>query len=101
LPAEGAVQWWLGDWWAFGEHRYGDRKAIVEAEEWEGPKFQACRDAGWVCRAFETSRRRDVLSFNYHKEVAALPPKQQDHWLDRAEAEGLSAMALVIVYCDR
>jgi hypothetical protein len=34
---EGSVQWWLGDWWAFGEHLYGDRKAIVEAESWEGP----------------------------------------------------------------
>jgi hypothetical protein len=29
-------------------------------------------DAAWVCGAFETSRRREVLNFNYHKEVAAL-----------------------------
>ena len=27
---EGAVQWWLGDWWAYGEHAYGERKALFE-----------------------------------------------------------------------
>jgi len=21
----------IGDWWAFGEHRYGDRKALVQS----------------------------------------------------------------------
>src|SRR5215471_9723047 len=26
---EGMVQFWLGDWWAFGEHRYGDRAQAI------------------------------------------------------------------------
>jgi hypothetical protein len=69
----GSMQWWLGDWWRYEGHGYGDRKAMVEAEDWDGPAFQTCRDAAWVCDAFkETSRRRDVLSFNHHKEVAGL-----------------------------
>jgi putative SOS response-associated peptidase YedK len=34
-----------------------------------------------------TSRRREVLSWSHHREVAALPPAEQDEWLDRAEAE--------------
>lgn len=59
---ERAVMWWIGDWWAYGEHRYGDRKAIVEAPDWSGPKFQTCANAANVCRAFETSRRREVLT---------------------------------------
>jgi hypothetical protein len=80
--AESAVMWWIGDWWAYGEHCYGDRKAFVEGEEWEGPAFQTCRDAAWVCRRIKTSRRRDVLGFSAHKEIAALP----EEWLGKVLA---------------
>ncbi len=90
---ESGVSWWLGDWWAFGEHRYGDRKALVDSEDWEGPTYQACFDAANVCRKFESKRRR-LLSFTHHREVAALSPEEQDRLLDRAEAEGLSVMKL-------
>jgi hypothetical protein len=67
----GSMQWWLGDWWAYGQHRYGDRKALVESDEWEGLDFQTCRNAAWVCGCFRMSRRRDILSFRHHAEVAA------------------------------
>ena len=82
---ERAVMWWIGDWWAYGEHRYGDRKAIVEAPDWSGPKFQTCANAANVCRAFETSRRREVLTFTHHAEVAALPQLEADKLLTAAE----------------
>lgn len=36
-----------------------------------------------VASRLETSRRRDVLSFSHHQEVAALPPEEQDRWLGR------------------
>ena len=36
----------------------------------------------------ETVRRRTVLSWSHHREVAALPPAQQDKLLDEAEEEG-------------
>ena len=39
---EGAMMWWIGDWWVFGEHRYGARKELVEDEDWAGPSFQTC-----------------------------------------------------------
>ena len=52
--------WAVGDWWAFGEHRYGERAAIVKSAEWEGPAFQTCVDAATVCRRFE-STSRDVV----------------------------------------
>ena len=73
---EQSISWWIGDWWAFGEKRYGARKAIVESPEWDGPSFQTCANAAAVCKAFETSRRREVLSFSHHAEVAALPPDE-------------------------
>lgn len=86
----GSVMWWVGDWWAFGEHAYGDRKAMVETEDWEGPRFQTCVDAATVCRAFETTRRRVVLSFTAHREVCALPLDWQDKVLDQAAKQGQS-----------
>src|SRR3954470_10889903 len=79
----GSVMWWVGDWWAYGEHRYGERKATVEAEDWEGPAFQTCMDAATVCRGYETSRRREVLSYSVHKEAVSLPPEWQDKVLDQ------------------
>jgi hypothetical protein len=90
----GITQWWIGDWWAFGEHRYGDRKAVVDGDDWEGPSFETCRNNASICRAFETSRRRDVLSFNHHVELASLPHDWQDKLLDEAEGGQLSVMAL-------
>jgi hypothetical protein len=56
--------WRVGDWWVFGEHQHGSRKAVVEAEAWKGPEFGTCRNAAGVCRAFATSRRRDVPSMS-------------------------------------
>jgi hypothetical protein len=27
---ESSFQWYVADWWAFGEHRYGERKQAAE-----------------------------------------------------------------------
>ena len=40
-------------------------------------------NAASVCRAIETSRRREVLPFNFHAEVVGLPtPELQDDGAD-------------------
>lgn len=91
---EGSLSWWLGDWWAFGEQRYGERKALVESEAWHGPSFQACMDAASVCRRFETSRRREVLTFNHHREVIGLPEAEAGFVLDWAEEEHATIRAI-------
>lgn len=83
--ATSAQLWWWGDWWAFGEHRYGDRSAVVLGHNWSGPRRQNLMDLASVCRAFETSRRREALSFQHHREVAALPAEEADVLLDWAE----------------
>ena len=74
--------WAIGDWWNYGWGRYGNR--VQEVERWGdgGLSFQACMDLGWVCREFETSRRREVLSFSHHREVAGLEPAEADRLLD-------------------
>lgn len=69
--ADRSLRWWIGDWWAYGKHHYGERlKALKEAKGFP-LSFQSCMDAGWVSRVFETSRRREVLSWSHHQEVAA------------------------------
>lgn len=77
-------QWWIGDWWAYGEHRYGDRKAIVESDDWEGARFETCKNYASVCRAFETSLRNDLLSFSHHAIVVSLPEDWRTKLLDWA-----------------
>ena len=91
---ERAVAWWVGDWWAFGEHRYGARRELTEQPGWQGPAYQTCANAATVCRAFEFSRRRETLSFSHHEVVAALTPVVQDRLLDEAERKGWSRRQL-------
>jgi hypothetical protein len=52
--------------------RYGERRAIVEGGDWEGPSFQTCMNAAATCKTFETYRRREALSFRHHAEADAL-----------------------------
>ena len=83
--ADNALAWRIGDWWIYGEHRHGDRIAVLRTKGWSGPSFGACRNYATVARAFETSRRRDALSFSHHREVASLSPADADRLLDWAE----------------
>jgi hypothetical protein len=72
------LKWAFGDWWRSG-HAYGERKAMTEAPDWTGPSFSTCMNIGSVAEAFaETSRRREVLSFQHHVEVTKLEPAEAD-----------------------
>lgn len=92
--AERSVMWWVGDWWAYGEHRYGDRKAIVTALGWEGPSYNSCVEAARVARRFPPLQRQVNLAFGHHQEVSTLPPSRAEALLDRAAEDGLSTRAL-------
>jgi hypothetical protein len=82
---QNALQWWIGDWWNLPSHAYGERSALVEAEDWTGPTYSTCANAGTVCKTFELSRRRESLPFKHHAEVASLPPHKADALLDWCE----------------
>jgi hypothetical protein len=90
---EKVLNWWIGDWWAFGEHRYGERTKVA-AEGLFPLSFKRLANIGSVARAFgETSRQREVLSFTHHEEIAPLArqsPEAATMLLDRAEREGMS-----------
>ena len=83
------LNWWIGDWWAAGHHRYGER-ARLAARGLFGREFKTLANIASVCRAFEPSRRREHLSWSHHAEAAALSPKAADMLLDMAERDKLS-----------
>jgi hypothetical protein len=78
-----SIQWWAGDWLAYGEDHYGERafQALERAD-------QTLANWAWVCRKVEPSRRREDVSFSVHAELAPLPPDEQEQALERADAEG-------------
>jgi hypothetical protein len=88
-----ALQWHIGDWWAFGDHRYGDR-AKAAAEGLFGREFGSLMNLATVARTFETSRRREHLTFTHHVEVASLPAETAEELLEKAEREHLSTRDL-------
>ena len=93
---DASVQFWIGDWWAYGTHAYGER-AKAAAEGLLGERaFSTLMDYGSVARNVETSLRNEVVSFNHHRAVAPLEPADQKRWLDRAAKDDLSVSDLRI-----
>jgi hypothetical protein len=88
----GATCWWLGDWLAFGQMKYGRR--YREGIAVTGLGYQTLRNYAVVSRRFELSRRRDNVSFQHHAEVCALSDDDQDLWLDLAAERGWSTSEL-------
>jgi hypothetical protein len=80
-------RWAAGDWWAFGQHRYGDRARAAAQGLFA---LQALMDAAAVAQAFEPLRRRVGLSFDHHVAVAHLPAAEADALLDAAEDKSWS-----------
>lgn len=56
---EHSIQWWLGDWWHFGFHRYGERKAMATAKNNfdRAYAFGTLMNYGYVAGRVETSRQ--------------------------------------------
>lgn len=74
--------WWLGDWLIYGRENFPDRYKTAMRKT--ALDYQTLRNYAWVAGRFPLSRRRDMLSFQHHATVAALPDADQDLWLDRA-----------------
>jgi hypothetical protein len=74
--------WWVGDWIRYGSAHWG--KKYTEAARVTGLDAKTLRNIAYVASRFDLSRRRDNLSWTHHAELAALPPEQQEQWLERA-----------------
>jgi len=81
---EKIYMWKVGEWWTYGEINYGDKTSIIKSEDWDGPSYQTCANAGWVFKKFHFSRRRENLSWAHHAVVASLDEEDADRFLDDA-----------------
>jgi hypothetical protein len=85
-------QWGIGDWIQYGNTRFGER--YTRAAHITGYDVQTLMNMVYVASRFDISRRRENLSWSHHEALAALGSLEQDRWLDRAAAEGLSVADL-------
>jgi len=86
------ASWWIGDWLNYGEAKYGEHYA--RAAEITGYEVQSLMNMAYVASHFEISRRRENVSWSHHGELASLPASEQEAWLDRVEAHGISVRDL-------
>jgi hypothetical protein len=78
-------KWWIGDWLNFGERKYGHMYPQGMNTDYD---YNTLANYKWVASRVESSRRRELLSFTHHYEVAKFEPKEQEKWLMKAEKEG-------------
>lgn len=81
-----AVQWWIGDWLVYGEHRY--REKYAQAVQQFGRAEQTLMNYRFVANAIPISRRREQVDFSTHAEVAGLDKDDQERILAKAAKEG-------------
>lgn len=89
--AERGIQWALGDWLIHGENHWPDK--YDQAIEWTGYKEGTLMNYATVARAIpggDNSRRRELVDYSTHVEVASLEPEEQEQILAKAAGEGLS-----------
>jgi hypothetical protein len=79
--AHRSILWLLGDALCWGEDAFGEKFSQVVSEYARQTQY----NAQWVSRHVEISRRREILPWSHHAEVAMLEPAAQDRFLDAAE----------------
>lgn len=76
------LQWLIGDWWVFGDRRYGEGEQLAERI---GANYGTLCNYGTVARAYDFSLRNENLTFEHHRAAMAAPPEERLFWLKRAE----------------
>jgi hypothetical protein len=86
--ADMAIQWWIGDWLVYGQHKW--REKYAQAVQRTGKAEQTLMNYAFVAKAISPSRRREQVDFTTHAEVASLDEEDQERILAKAANEGLS-----------
>ena len=89
---EDGMQWALGDWWAYGDFKYGERKALTTDLGFYC--FGSLMNMATVARHLPTSLRNEGLSWSHHCTVCLCSPKDQKMWLDKAAKHKLTVREL-------
>lgn len=80
-----AIQWWIGDWLLYGEHKW--REKYAQAIQVTGRSEQTLMNYAFVAKAISPSRRREQVDFSTHAEVASLEEDDQERILAKAAKE--------------
>ncbi len=87
------INWMIGDWLRYGEHKWGERYAQAVMET--GLAYQTLANVQWTTGKFsDPSRRRENLTFTHHAAVAALPEADADELLNEAEERDWSSYTI-------
>lgn len=76
--------WWLADWLAYGETRKDWKEKLSQVVDAGLVSEKTARNHKYIGENVAPSRRREDVDFSVHAEVASLPPKEQEKWLERA-----------------
>ena len=85
--AQEGILWILGDWARYGEVKHS--KIYVKTLEKYGYTTQTVMDAKWLSGLYESSRRRDDISWSFYREAASLAKEGNaaDELLERAATD--------------
>lgn len=86
------IEWAIGDAIVFGGRKYRGMY-----EQWvneTGLSENTLSTMRWVAERIESSRRRKDVGWSHHREVAALPPEEQEAMLDIAADQGMTRFEL-------
>jgi hypothetical protein len=96
---EGSVQFWIGDWLAFGEKmkfiKNGVRSKLYdEVEKSTGLDRGTLQNYKSIAEKVDPSLRNERLTYSHYSVVAPLPPEKQKMYLEIAERVGITAKGL-------
>ena len=86
----GAVQWWWGDWLAYGDSRPDYAERLSQALDTSGYEARTLSHLKYVAERVDPIRRRSDVPFSHHVEVACLPPAEQETILAKCADDCLS-----------
>lgn len=90
-----AAQWWIGDALVFGEvFNRDDEREYDLAVRITGLAEPTLKQYKSVASRFPEVRRRPSLSWSHHLYVLPLDRADQEMWLDRADRDGMGALAM-------
>jgi N6-adenosine-specific RNA methylase IME4 len=94
LHAQRAVGWWVADWLRYGESRADWQERLSQVMDGAQIAEKTARNLKYIGENVAPSRRREDVDISLHSEVASLPPKEQEEWLEKAATEGWSKREL-------
>ncbi len=72
----GAALWWIGDWYLYGEDRFGESAAQAIGDD-TGYSARTVQQAAWVSSRFPTSSRLESVPWSTHMALASVEDESE------------------------